>query len=100
MLAGEVGGRWNQTALDLLRSLAWARAETLAPPRLRRATAEALVARWWSLVAVATQDSLAATLLGDAPHLLHGHPPELPLPLGDMLLDGGEAPAQSRLPLR
>ena len=91
VLAGEVGGRWNQTTLDLVRSLAWARAETLAPPRLRRATAEALVARWWSLVAVATQDSLAATLLGDAPHLLHGHPPELPLPLGDLLLDGGEA---------
>ena len=100
VLAGEVGGRWNQTALDLVRSLAWARAETLAPPRLRRATAEALVARWWGLVAVATQDSLAATLLGDAPHLLHGHPPELPLPLGDLLLDAGEAPAQSRLPLR
>ena len=69
-------------------------------PRLRRAAAEALVARWWGLVAVATQDSLAATLLGDAPHLLHGHPPELPLPLGDLLLDAGEAPAQSRLPLR
>ena len=78
VLAGEVGGRWNQTALDLVRSLAWARAETLAPPRLRRATAEALVARWWGLVAVATQDSLAATLLGDAPHLLHGHPPNCP----------------------
>ena len=56
VLPGEVGGRWSQTALDLLRSLAWARAESLAPPRLWCATAEALVARWWNLVAVATQD--------------------------------------------
>merc|ERR550514_148897 len=28
--------------------------------------------RWWAPLAVATQDSLAATLLRDAPHLLHG----------------------------
>jgi len=100
VLAGEVGGRWNDTALQLVRDLAYGRAATLAPPRLQHATAMALQIRWWGLVAVAAQDALAATLLGDAPHLLTGQPPELPLPLGDLLLDGAEAPAQSRLPLR
>ncbi len=82
------------------RDLAWSRAATLAPPCLRHATTMALQTRWGGLVAVAAQGALAATLLGDAPHLLTCHPPELLLPLGDLLLDGDEAPAQSRIPLR
>ena len=51
-----------------------------------------------SLLAVATQNAIAATLVGDAPHLLHGSPEEEPL--GRLLLEGAEAPAPSRLPLR
>ena len=68
-----------------------------APRRLRRSTAAAWENRWWSMLAVAAQDSLAATLVDDAPHLLHGWRPEEP-PLGVLL--HGEAPSQSRLPLR
>ena len=98
VLASEVGGRWSDTSLDFVRRLAAAKAAS-APPPLREATANALQARWWALLAVATQDALAATLLGDAPHLLHGHPAEED-PLGRLLLEGAESPASGRLPLR
>ena len=98
VLASEVGGRWSDTSLDFVRRLAAAKAAG-APPPLREATATALQARWWALLAVATQNALAATLLGDAPHLLHGNPAEEE-PLGRLLLEGAEAPAPSRLPLR
>ena len=98
VLASEVGGRWSDASLDFVRRLAAAKAAG-APPPLREATATALQARWWALLAVATQDALAATLLGDAPHLLHGNPAEEE-PLGRLLLEGAEAPAPSRLPLR
>ena len=97
VLASEIGGRWSDTSLDFVRRLAAAKAAG-APPPLREATATALQARWWALLAVATQDALAATLLGDAPHLLHGNPAEEE-PLGRLLLEGAEAPAPSRLPL-
>ena len=49
------------------------------------------------MLSVAAQDTLAATLVGDAPHLLHGWEGEGP-PLGALL--HGEAPSPSRLPLR
>ena len=98
VVAGEVGGRWSDTTAWLLRRLAEAKAAD-APRALRKATALALERRWWNLLAVATQDALAATLLHDAPHLLHGAPAKAP-PLGDLLLDSGETPAPSRLPLR
>ena len=82
-----------------MRALACAKASQEAPPLLRRAKAAALEARWWAVVAVATQDALAATLLGDAPRFCHGRPPSLP-PLGELLAEDGDAPAPSRLPLR
>ena len=101
VLAGEVGGRWSEASERFVRMLAAAKAAREAtPPLLRRATAVALQAReTWAHLAVATQDALAATLLGDAPHLLHGRPASLP-PLGELLLEGAEAPGPSRLPLR
>ena len=49
------------------------------------------------MLAVAAQDSLAATLVDDAPQLLHGWHGKGP-PLGQLL--HGEAPSESRLPLR
>ena len=68
-----------------------------APPRLRRSTARAWEARWWAMLSVAVQNALASTLVDDAPHLLHGCEGDGP-PLGVLL--HGEAPAESRLPLR
>jgi len=96
VLACEVGGRWSDTCCWLIRELAIWRSRTVSP-RLRRSTARAWEARWWSMLSVAVQDSLAATLVDDAPHLLHGWHGHGP-PLGELL--HGEAPALSRLPLR
>ena len=49
------------------------------------------------MLSVAMQDSLAATLVNDAPHLLHGWHGKDP-PLGQLL--HGDAPSESRLPMR
>ena len=65
-LAGEAGGRWSETTAWLLRRLAQAKAAA-EPLALRLATGRALEAQWWALLAVAAQDALASTLLGDAP---------------------------------
>ena len=54
-------------------------------------------ARWWNMRSVAVQASLAATLVDDAPHMLHAWEGSAP-PLGILL--HGEAPAESRLHLR
>ena len=49
------------------------------------------------MLAVAVQNAVASTLVDDAPHLLHGWEGSGP-PLGELL--HGDAPAESRLPLR
>ena len=51
----------------------------------------------WSLLSVAAQNAIAATLVDDAPHLLQAWEGSDP-PLGVLL--HGEAPTESRLPLR
>ena len=66
-------------------------------PRLHKSAAFAWENRWWSMISVATQNALAATLVDDAPHMLHAWEGTAP-PLGILL--HGEAPAESRLPLR
>jgi len=96
VLAGEVGGRWSATTCRLLRDLAAAKSQNAAP-RLRKSAAFAWENRWWSMISVATQNALAATLVDDAPHMLHAWEGTAP-PLGILL--HGEAPAESRLPLR
>ena len=96
VLAGEVGGRWSATTCRLLRDLAAAKSQNAAP-RLRKSAAFAWETRWWSMISVATQNALAATLVDDAPHMLHAWEGTAP-PLGILL--HGEAPAESRLPLR
>ena len=96
VLAGEVGGRWSSDCCKLLEELASHRSRH-APPQLRRSTARAWEARWWAMLSVAVQNALAATLVDDAPHLLHGWAGDGP-PLGELLRD--EPPALSRLPLR
>ena len=96
VLACEVGGRWSATCCQFVRDLAEAKSRA-APRRLQRSTARAWEDRWSGMLAVAAQDALAATLVDVAPQLLHARDVSGP-PLG-MLLHG-EAPAQSRLPLR
>ena len=95
-LACEVGGRWSDTTCQLLRDLAKEKSQS-APPRLRRSTAFAWENRWWGMLSVAAQNAFAATLVDDAPHLLHAWEGSDP-PLGVLL--HGEAPTESRLPLR
>ena len=96
VLACEVGGRWSATCCQFVRDLAEAKSRA-APRRLQRSSARAWEDRWWGILAVAAQDTLAATLVDTDPHMLCAWDESGP-PLG-MLLHG-EAPAQSRLPLR
>ena len=60
----EVGGRMNRSALKLLADLATARAES-EPRILRSIIARAFRARWTTMVSLAAQDALAATLVND-----------------------------------
>lgn len=94
----EVGGRWGHEAIELLRSLAWARARA-APPALRRAAASAYIRRWAALIAFAAQRALAATLL-ELPDGGGAHLDGLPEPLHAVLADARDAdpPSPSRLP--
>ena len=93
VLACEVGGRWSEASLRFVRGLAAYRARS-APRALRRSVEQAWQARWWGILAVAVQDALCSTLVGDAPRFLHGRPPQDPDP-GDLLLD-----AEPAAPLR
>ena len=61
-LACEVGGRWSQACVDLVRLLASARARD-APPRLQASARLAWESRWWSMLSVCLQDALAATMV-------------------------------------
>ena len=63
VLGCEVGGRWNDEALDFVRRLGRLRAAQ-APPLLRQSVAAAYARRWWCLLGVAVQDALASTKLG------------------------------------
>jgi len=100
VLACEVGGRWSVESLDFVRRLARHRAAQ-APPVLRQAVAQAFARRWWTLLGVAVQDALAATIMGL---------PTGPLPAGtaaaappfaaDVLTAYADAGTPSRLPLR
>ena len=96
VLAGEVGGRWSAETVRFIEELAKHRSQN-APPRLRKSTQLAWENRWWGMLAVAAQDSLAATLVDDTPHLLQGWE-RLASSLGELL--HAEAPTPSRLPLR
>ena len=83
----------NSEARDLLRSAAASRAQT-DPAPLRRQAARAWEARWVTLLSVAAQGALAATLVQEGVALLDA--PGAPEPLGvDVWLDdvrhGGHA---------
>ena len=76
-VAVEVGGRFSETSLDVLRRLAGAKARS-APEALRAAARAAWLSRWATLLSVAVQDALAATLVDDAVLPLDGVDGEAP----------------------
>ena len=61
-LACEVGGRWSKACVEWVRKLAKHKASS-QPQHLQRATEYAWSARWWSLLSVTAQRSVAVTLL-------------------------------------
>ena len=90
VLACETGGRWSQTCLTVVRLLARAKARN-APEEAQARVAAAWASRWWSLLAIAGRNTLAATIVDDAPQLLDGVDGETPL-WTDVLLDAAELP--------
>ena len=99
VLACEVGGRWNQDTHRFVRRCAKVRAAA-APELLRSSAAAAWRQRWWGLLGMAVQDSLAATLARDGHLALGGYAADEEIPLGDVLVDAAGPGGPSRLPLR
>ena len=62
VLACEAGGRWSAESLRLVTQLASLRAQR-APAALRGVAKQGWLRRWWGLLSVALQSTLAATLL-------------------------------------
>ena len=93
----EIGGRWNDESLRLVAQLVRSRA-LRAPAPLRGAATQGWYRRWWGLLSVAVQNTLAATLLGSPPvHALM--PGAQAPPLQDVLHDACP-PVPSCLPAR
>ena len=61
-LACEVGGRWSEDCSWLVKQLLKVRVAQ-APRLFRTSAAQAWKRRWWSLLSVAVQSSLAASLV-------------------------------------
>ena len=70
-VACETEGRWSEACIDMLRSLATARSRS-APTVTRHSARAYWHRRWRTLLSVAQQDSLAATLIDDVPSDLDG----------------------------
>ena len=96
VLACETGGRWSETSVSFVQALASAKARA-APDPLRRSAAVGWQQRWSSMLAVAAQAALAATLLGADPWSVAGRDGYVP-GLDSILEEDG--PAVSRLPGR
>ena len=86
VLAAEVGGRWNDTTLQFVRQLAKHKVRTV-PMVLQRSAELAWADRWWTLLGVAVQDALAASVLAPSTHGLVIDASCPPLPEVDQLLD-------------
>ena len=99
VLSCETGGRWGRDALHLVRLMAKQKARS-APLLLRRSAELAWSARWWGLLCVAAQDTLAATLTGDGFLALGGASGHDDPNLADVLLADTSSPPASRLPAR
>ncbi len=99
VLACEVGGGWNDEALRFVARLAKHKARA-APSLLRASARAAWHHRWWALLSVAAQSSLAATLLGEGALALGGPAGRDEVPLEEVLDADPGLPSASRLPLR
>ncbi len=99
ILACEVGGRWNTDALRMVSDLAKQKSQG-APALLRQSARAAWHYRWWSLLSVATQSALAATLLAEGDQAPGGPTGDEEVPLGEELEHAHLALSASRLPLR
>ena len=98
VLGSEVGGRWNDEALGLVRDLARCRS-LRAPPAVRRPAAQGWQRRWWAQLSVAVQQAVGSTALGRAwPAAPQG--PGLPEPPLEHVLRLAADAGASRLPLR
>ena len=87
VLACEVGGRWNEMALGLVTQLAHHKVSGTTP--LPRRSAQAAWAnRWWSMLSVAVQDALAASIVAPESRRLVLDAAAAPPPELDDLLDG------------
>ena len=97
LLACEIGRPWNDESLRLVATLVRSRA-LRAPAPLRGAATQGWYKRWWGLLSVAVQNTLAATLLGSPP--VHAPMPGAQAPpLQDVLHDACP-PVPSCLPAR
>ena len=61
-LACEVGGRWSDTCIDMVNTLARIKAKEV-PLQMQRSTEYAYSVRWWSLLSCAAQVSFASSIL-------------------------------------
>ena len=95
VLACEVGGRWHGGATSIVSRLVDTKTQSV-PPILLFAARLAYHRRWWSLLAVALQRTVATTLL-DHPRLgeMPGSGPAPPL--ADVLQGAHDFPEFSRL---
>ena len=62
VLAAEIGGRWNRSALSFVSILSRYKVSNVAP-LLKRSAQLAWESRWWSMLGCGVQDALAASLL-------------------------------------
>ena len=98
VLACETGGRWHHRALTMVAKLIEAKTQTIVP-LLRQAAALAYHRRWWGILSMALQRTVATSLL-DHPRMGNMPGPGPEPPLGDLLEVAMEIPEVSRLPLR
>ena len=83
----EIGGRWNKTAVDIVRKLAKHKVQNVHP-LLKRSAELAWADRWWSMLGVAVQDAMAASLLADSGRSLVSGDTAAVAPDLDLVLDG------------
>ena len=69
VLAAEIGGRWNRSALSFVSILSRYKVSNVAP-LLKRSAQLAWESRWWSMLGCGVQDALAASLLAAGGHSL------------------------------
>ena len=98
-LGCEVGGRWSHEAWKLLQHLSASKCRT-APGALQRSARLAWHRRWASVVAVAAQTALAASLAEPAGLTAACVDGQLPAPLDEVLCEARQPPGFSRLAWR